>query len=256
MKKEILFTLLISLALVGCQPASKSSSGSSASLGTTKIEIFSSNDLHGQIEKQPGRCGILEYAQFFMERGKKANTLLIDQGDSWQGSIYSNHNHGAMVSEIMSYIGVDARTVGNHDFDWGTEYLISNTALQPYNKVYNLAGNVYSFNFNTKEVGDEQLSSMGDKHAIFTLENGLKVGVLGGIGKNQITSICSLYTQDLTFTDHIEYIKSESQILKDEGCDVIIAAMHTGQEELLGYDLSDYVDWVFCGHTHREERTT
>lgn len=263
---KYLITLLplMSLILGGCQhnnPSSSSTSSSGDSSSTTSqegletIDIWAVNDFHGSVEESYGRMGLVKWGSFLNEKGKNINTLLLDQGDSWQGSIYSNYNHGAMITDVMNYIHFDARSVGNHDFDWGTEYLASNTAkeYEGYSTPV-LAGNVYDYNFDTKTVGTVQQSELGRKSVTYTLENGLKVGILGGIGKDQITSICSLYTTDICFTDHIDFIKSEATHLRnDEKCDVVIASIHTGQGSVMGYGLESYVDLVLCGHTHSEE---
>lgn len=219
------------------------------------IEIYATNDFHGAVEEESDKMGLKKWATYLNEKGKQENTLLIDQGDTWQGSIYSNYNHGAMITDVMNYIKYDARSVGNHDFDWGMEYIESNT-----NRNYNgystpvLAGNVYDYDFDTKTIGSNQQSQLGAKSVTYTLENGLKVGILGGIGQDQITSICSLYTKDICFTDHIAFIKSEATHLRnDEHCDVVIASIHTGQESVRYQGLNSYVDLVLCGHTHTEE---
>jgi len=221
------------------------------------IDIYSSNDIHGAIleDTNEGRCGIGKFATYFKEKGEQENTLLIDQGDTWQGSIYSNYNHGALITDVMNYIQFDARSVGNHDFDWGVDYIKVNTARE-YNGYSTpvLAGNVYDYNFATKEVGTTQQSDIGVKSVTYTLENGLKVGILGGIGMNQITSISSNYTTNITFTDHIRFIQYEAMHLRnDEKCDIIIASIHTGQEDVRYHSLKDFVDLVLCGHTHRME---
>lgn len=277
MKNKLLhLSLLLPLLLSGCSifddfdinPSNSSDSSSKESsssddkpsrptTGETTIEIYASNDIHGQIMPEGDRVGLLKFATYFNEMGKKDNTLLLDQGDTWQGSIYSNYNHGRLVNDVMNYIHYDARSVGNHDFDWGVEYLEQNTAssYQGYSTPV-LAGNVYDFNFDTKQIGNIQQSNLGRKSVTYTLENGVKVGILGGIGSDQITSISSMFTREIAFADHINFIKQEATHLRnDEKCDVIIASIHTGQDSLLGNNLKDYVDLVLCGHTHRNEST-
>lgn len=203
------------------------------------------------------KAGIAKLATYLKNK-KTSNTLLIDQGDTWQGSIYSNYNHGNMITDVFNYIQYDARSVGNHDFDWGLDYIQSNTE-RSYNgySVPVLAGNVYDFDFDTKQVGNVQQSQLGVSSVTYELDSGLKVGILGGIGEDQITSINSLFTKDIAFTNHIDFIKSEATYLRNnQKCDVVIASIHTGQEDVLYNSLSSYVDLVLCGHTHREEYTS
>ena len=224
--------------------------------GSTSIDIFATNDMHGQIFEENYRAGIGK-AMTYLKEQKKANTLLIDQGDTWQGSIYSNTNHGALINDIMNYIQYDARTIGNHDFDWGKEYISINRNSEYNNyKTPVLGANIYDFDFVSKTTGRTFQSDLADKSVTYTLENGLKVGIVGVIGKQQITTIMSKYVEDITFTDHVEAIKSEATYLRNNGCDIVIASAHTGEEDLLGEGLENYVDLVLCGHTHQSQLNT
>ena len=220
------------------------------------VEIYASNDFHGMVEESSssGYLGLRKFGSYFKDKAKNDNTLLLDQGDSWQGSIYSNINYGAVVDDVMSSARFSARTIGNHDFDWGLEHLKANTARK-YNgyQIPVLAANVFDYEFDSKTVGIIQQSDIGTSSVTYTLENGLKVGVVGVIGKDQITSITSSYIKDITFVDHINTIKNVSQSLRNSGCDIVIASCHTGQDSVMGYGLENYVDLVLCGHTHMYE---
>lgn len=222
--------------------------------GKLTVDIYATNDVHGQIEDDSNRMSIATLGTFMKTKGQEDNTLLIDQGDSWQGSIYSNHNRGALVNDVMTEAHYDARTVGNHDFDWGIEPLKANTARE-YNDytIPVLAANVYNYNFSTKTEGNVQQSDIGGKTVSYVLENGLKIGIVGIIGKDQITSITSSYVQTICFKSHIPIIKEEATKLRNEGCDIVILSAHTGQESLMDNGLEDYIDLALCGHTHSNE---
>ena len=275
MKKPFFALILLStLLLSGCdlfkQTTNSSSNGGTSSGGNissgsnstggqteekVKIEIYSSNDIHGQIKESYPVPGLGKYATYFKQRREEANTLLFDQGDAWQGSIYSNLNHGALVTDVMNYVHYDARCIGNHDFDWGLDYIKSNNA-RSYNgyTVPALAGNIYDFNFDTKQEGSVQQSDIGAKSTILTVNGDIKVGILGGIGMDQIKDISSLYVKDITFKNHVDFIKEEAAHLRnDENCNIVICLIHSGQDSVMGNDLKDYVDLVLCGHTHQRE---
>ena len=260
-KKVVILISTFSLLLCGCSFFNKKSSSGSNNgsdsrpqSGTVNIEIYATNDIHGQVKQSDSCPSIGQLATFLKQRKSEPNTLLFDQGDAWQGSIYSNLNRGALITDIMNYVHYDARSIGNHDFDWGLDVIKENTA-----KTYNgyatpvLAGNIYDYNFDTKTVGFNQQSDIGVKSTVINVGD-LRIGVLGGIGQDQITSINSLYVRDIAFKDHIPFIREEASHLKyDEKCDVIIASMHTGQDSLIGNELNKYVDLFLCGHTHRQE---
>lgn len=237
--------------------SSEESTSTSESVSSLKkIEIYASNDFHGAVEETSDQIGLIKFGTYFKKKGAEKNTLLIDQGDSWQGSIYSNYNRGRLVNDVMCEARFDARTIGNHDFDWGLAPLKSNTA-RSYNgyTIPVLAANVYDYNFSTKTEGSIQQSDIGVSTVSYTLENGLKVGIVGIIGKDQITSITSTIVQDICFREHISIIKNEATKLKNSGCNVVIASAHTPHSNLVENNLENYVDLVLCGHSHDVEQT-
>ena len=73
------------------------------------IQIYASNDFHGAIEGGTSGATLKKFGTYFKQRGEEANTLLLDQGDTWQGSVYSNFNRGACINDVMNYAKFDAR---------------------------------------------------------------------------------------------------------------------------------------------------
>ena len=225
-----------------------------------KIKTFTigaTNDFHGHIDEEASSLGLSRMGNLIKTFTDKDNTLVLSQGDDWQGSIYSNFNYGNLVNDVYAEAKLSARTIGNHDFDWGVEKLKINTA-RSYNgyRTPVLAANVYDYDHVNRVVGEIQQSDIGVPTISYTLENGLKVGIVGVIGKSQITSITSSYVTDICFTNHVNVIKEKATELRNDGCDIVIASCHTGQEEVLGNNLSNYVDLVLCGHSHKEESTS
>lgn len=223
------------------------------------IELYGINDLHGAVTTE---IGLINLGTYMKSKTDQINTLFIDSGDTWQGSVESNVNKGNLITDVFSYARLSARTIGNHDFDWGLDALRANTA-RSYNDytIPTLGANIYDYNFETKKVGNTQQSDLGKEYVIYTLENGLKVGIIGVIGKSQITSISTDKVKNIIFTNHISKIKELSDELRvNKGCDVIIASEHDGfsyEEIELTYispvSNKKYVDFVFNGHTHQNE---
>ena len=56
-------------------------------------------------------------------REENANTLLLDAGDVFSGTLYFNEFQGLADLEFMNLAGYDAMTFGNHEFDKGTATL-------------------------------------------------------------------------------------------------------------------------------------
>ena len=72
--------------------------------GKQIVEIYATNDFHGQIEEQSGRSSLTQLMSYLKAKSDNPNTLLLDQGDTWQGSIYSNSNRGKMMTDVMNYV--------------------------------------------------------------------------------------------------------------------------------------------------------
>jgi len=51
------------------------------------------------------------------------NTLLVDGGDQFQGTLFYTYYKGELAAEMMNALGYDGMTVGNHEFDDGPEVL-------------------------------------------------------------------------------------------------------------------------------------
>lgn len=239
------------------------------------IDIYSINDFHGSTEINGNEVGILKLGTYFKELRKNENTLLINAGDMFQGSIYSNYNYGNMLTDIMNEIEFDSFTLGNHEFDWGKEKIINNRNRKSENEYQTsfLGANIYKYNIDTKEVG-ESADELCQKYVIKELENGLKVGIIGVIGEGLTSSVTSTYVDEFIFTNPINIVKELSDELRNEkNCDVVILSAHddpkniantTIDEKVYSGEIIDnsgltnvsnksnkrYVDAVICAHSH------
>ena len=92
--------------------------------------------------------------------------------------------------------------------------------------------------------------------------DGLKIGIIGAIGKGQITSITSSNWEDITFLDHAPIVKELSDELRSEkDCDIVILSIHADEADSAGSEITKvspvtnkkYVDAVFCAHSHQRE---
>lgn len=232
--------------------------------GVGEIKIYAFNDFHGSVVQNDTEPGLKAVGTFFKEKSQQENTLIFDQGDTWQGSLESNYQYGAIVQDVFNYAGVSLRIVGNHDFDWGLSHL-ENTQNRKIGDDYipALASNVYDYANGVN--GTNQQGQLGKEYATFVLDNGIKIGVVGVIGSSQITSICTQLVEDVCFTDHIAKAKEISDYLrKEKGCDIIVvsahegtAAIHTsGLDEVSPVSNKRYADLVLSGHDHYKQEET
>ena len=139
-----------------------------------KLTVYFTSDLHGYIYPTDYRSrderdiGLFKCASRFEKDG---NTLVIDGGDLLQGSPLGAFCHdtigdGRAFAGIMNRCGYDYVTLGNHDFNFGTDYLGS-----------------YLGNLNARCVCENVSAKNGCAPLyparVHTLENGLRVGIVG-----------------------------------------------------------------------------
>ena len=233
------------------------------------FKVYAINDFHGATHQ-------MKYIAGYLNANDDGNTIIISSGDTYQGSITSNTNYGALLGKSMRLSGFDAFTLGNHDFDWGlTNLQRTKSVCADVRGEYEgtpfkyLGANIFHWDAASKTFGD-YASELAEPYVIKTLENGLKVGIIGCIGSNQITSISSQYVQTIGFKDPAPIVKEYATKLKsEEGCDAVIVSIHSDADGLIGTsncsysgnyvngitgtaDFKNYVDAVFTAHSHQE----
>jgi 5'-nucleotidase/UDP-sugar diphosphatase len=182
--------------------------------------------------------------------GEGEPVLLFDAGDFLGGAPFAwlTLNGSAPELTIMQEMGYDAVTIGNHEYDYGpdvlAQYLLKAGYPEAHEKTLMLASN-------TKAPSDHPLAAQGlyRETAIFELENGLKVGVFGLIGKDAI--IVTADTGDVEFGDQHETARQMVDELKEQGADVSVALSHSGVKE--DRELAQEVpgiDIIVGGHCH------
>ena len=97
------------------------------------LKIYFTSDVHGYVYPTDYRDQELKPQGFLcmMEQFKKdGNTLVIDGGDTIQGSPFTTYISRLglpknPIAEVMNKAGYDYITLGNHDFNYGYDYLKS-----------------------------------------------------------------------------------------------------------------------------------
>lgn len=249
MKKIYLFLLLIPILLVGCSRGNKTSSSTSSTIDENiDVSFVALNDFHGIVSpRSNNEVGLTKLAKYLKTK-KAEGSVLINSGDSYQGSFIAGYDKGIMVSEIFKDIDFDAYTIGNHEFDWDIDSIKSQEVV--LGKKF-LGANIYNYPENTKS------SDLGESYTIKTINEGkpneIKIGIIGVIGKNQLSSIVSTTVANYTFVDPTPIVKSlSSELRNDKGCNIVIADYHAPFEEVDSAEISKYVDAVFLAHTHQE----
>lgn len=222
------------------------------------LTIYYTSDTHGNLfpnKKDPKRGGMM---QCFHEFQKDENTLVLDGGDTIQGSplirfLREKGTFCQVIPESFNRAGLDYFTLGNHDFNYGYEemeaFLNAMNGSCVAANVRDLAGRLPIRDF-----------------VIHTMENGLRVGICG-----IVTDCVNLWEskenmEHLAVDDAFEAAKRTLEIMKPQA-DVTICIYHGGFEsdldtgkrlmegnENVGYRICQELDFdlLLTAHQHME----
>lgn len=234
-----------------------------------KLTILATSDMHGYVlptnyadtTDQP--YGVAKVATKMKELTADATgpVIKIENGDFIQGSPLSYYvakqgeQNPALLTQVVNQIGYDVGLLGNHEFNYGPEYL--QKAINSYEHPI-LAANV---------LGENGRPYFGQPYVIIE-KAGVKVAILGVVTQyiphwEQPSHIKGLHFQSLVETAK-QYVPKLREL-----ADVVIVAYHGGFErdletgeatELItgeneGYELLHSVsgiDALITGHQHRE----
>ncbi len=227
-----------------------------------KIAIYQTSDLHGYVyptnyvNDMP--LGLLKIGTYITEDETNYDaSLKIDCGDLIQGSPFANYlvNKGLEVNPIikgMMQIKYDAYVLGNHEFNFGVDYL--KESYKPvYDKIIN--ANIKGLPFDTQP------------YKIFDFD-GYKIGCIG-----ITTSYIPNWEQPknipgLTFDNPVDMYAKYEEELKSK-CDFIIVCYHGGFEKSLDEEMTptevltrenqasellekySSINMILSGHQHR-----
>lgn len=219
------------------------------------FDFYALNDLHGKLDDTDSNIGADELTTYLKAAVEASqNGYVLSTGDMWQGSAESNMTYGALMTDWMNELDFVSMTLGNHEFDWGREYIERNLELAEFPF---LAINIY-------ERETDTLASYCSP-SVMIESDGIQIGIIGAIG-DCYSSIMKDKVADVYFktgSELTKLVQEESEKLRSQGADFIIYSLHDGYERSasgtvtqLGsyYDtaLSDgYVDLVFEGHIHK-----
>lgn len=245
---------------------------------TVDIRIINTTDLHGQLNSKDyeqgvdynnrGLARIYDLIQTARGELPKENSITLDAGDvlyDYTTEYIFSENQIILqpIYKAMAKIGYDAITLGNHDFDYGYEYILKQLNVSGLRDVTVVS------NVTDSKTGEYPFL----EHMLLTkkmiTDSGKEVEVTIGIIGQTIPSLTSKthsYTGILKTEDMVLNAKDEAAKLKEMGADIIIALSHTGigpenpefNFKNVAYALTKIpeIDVVVCGHEHNLFPTT
>ncbi len=218
-----------------------------------QLTILHTNDVHSRIEPFPmdgsrnqGLGGAARRAALIRKiRREEKNVLLLDAGDIFQGTPYFNLFGGELEMKLMSEMGYDAATMGNHDFDNGIEGFYKQL---PHANFPILLSN-YDFT-------NTLLRHSVQSYKLFK-KNGLKIGVFG-LGIELAGLVDKKNYGDTLYLDPVAKANEMARQLKhDHHCQLVICLSHLGysykenkvSDQVLAANTRN-IDLIIGGHTH------
>lgn len=239
---------------------------------TIKLRIIETTDIHTNVmdydyyKDQPSQqIGLSRAATLVKQAREEAvNSVLVDNGDLIQGSPMGDYmaakgiNAGEIhpVYKAMNQLDYDVGNIGNHEFNYGLEFL--KHSIDGANFPY-VSANVFD-----KKTGEHYFKPYLIKTHTFKDTDGqsheIKVGYIGFVPP-QIMVWDKKNLEGKVFAEDItETAKKLVPQMKKEGADVIVAIPHSGistDPYKLGAENSVYyltevegIDAIAFGHSH------
>ncbi|MGL4522082.1 MAG: bifunctional 2',3'-cyclic-nucleotide 2'-phosphodiesterase/3'-nucleotidase [Bacilli bacterium] len=247
--------------------------------GNVKLRLLSTTDLHAYIydydyyaDKQDPTSGFARTATLIREARKEVpNSMLFDNGDTIQGNPFGDYNavinptkKGQVnaVFKAMATMNYDAMNLGNHEFNYGLDFINQITKDAPF-PIIN--ANLYQ---DDKDSNPENDKHLYDPYVILDRkvvdeagkEHTIKVGVVGVLPPQVMKWDKSNLEGKVIAKDIVKTTDKYVKELKAKGADVVVAIAHSGfgdpvEEELKEnavYNMTKIsgIDAIIFGHSH------
>ncbi|MDZ4991720.1 multifunctional 2',3'-cyclic-nucleotide 2'-phosphodiesterase/3'-nucleotidase/5'-nucleotidase [Clostridium perfringens] len=224
-------------------------------LGTKEVEIpiVTFNDFHGSLAESKSDVGAAKLVgEIKRVKEENPNTVVVTGGDIYQGSAMSNLLKGEPVTAMLKEMGLEFSAVGNHEFDWGYEYIPDWAKAGEFDF---LASNIYE-----KETGEPV--EWAKPYGVVERE-GKKVGFIGLATPETAYKTKPDNVAHLEFKDPVEATKTWVDYLENkENVDAVVVLSHLGSEqnratgEITGeiVEVAEVpgVDAIISAHSHQK----
>ncbi|WP_219414606.1 bifunctional metallophosphatase/5'-nucleotidase [Pseudonocardia nigra] len=249
------------------------------------VQLLALNDFHGNLEPPSGSSGEIEdvpaggveflatQLAMLADEVQKPNTITVAAGDLIGASpLLSAAFHDEPTIEALGLAGLDLASVGNHEFDEGSDELlrIQNGGCHPEDgcadpaRPYEGAGFQYlSANAFVTETGEPLLPP----YAIEKVQ-GMRIGFIGMTLEGTPDIVTQSGIAGLEFRDEVETGNRYAAELQEQGVEAIVVLLHEGGTQAGGGGIndctgltgpvvdiatgfSDAIDVVVSGHTHQ-----
>lgn len=272
-RRDFIARTLAGTAVISLHPFSARANANQAHL-----RIMETTDLHVHVfpydyyaDKPVDTVGLARTAAHIDAiRAEATNAMLVDNGDFLQGNPMGDYiayergmKEGDMhpIISAMNTLGFDASTLGNHEFNYGIDFLMKSLAGANYpvisaNVVKELGANpradktlIPPYVILDREITD----GAGQAHQI-------KVGLIGFVPPQIMMWDRHHLEGNIHTRDIVEAARAYVPEMKEKGADVIIALSHSGigaAKHMNGMENAsvplaeiDGIDALMTGHSH------
>ncbi len=197
-----------------------------ASAWSLTVSVYHTSDVHGWYFSRPAKWDKQNSTRTIggfpalsaLVKADKNPHILLDSGDTFQGTPEGTMTKGLATAKLMSQLGYSAAEVGNHDYDYTEPNLKAVIAASGFPW---LGANVY-------------VASTGahvdylKPYTVVTVA-GKRIAVIGIAGRHTATSTLPANVAHLEFRDEAaEAAKWADEVRKTEHPDAVIVLAHVG----------------------------
>ena len=178
------------------------------------VEVLSLSDLHGRIAVLPRIAAEIAPVR------ARGPSLLLDAGDSAQGTVEASLSRGDAVVAGLAALGVNAAALGNHDLDFGQEAARRRIAAAPYPTL--------AANLTDARTGRMPAWENLEQSRIFRLPGGPVVGVFGLSTPSTPRQTMPANSAGLRFGKLAREAERQARDLRSRGAEMVVGLVHAG----------------------------
>ncbi|MDN4476657.1 bifunctional metallophosphatase/5'-nucleotidase [Demequina sp. SYSU T00192] len=247
------------------------------------VQLLSFNDYHGHLESpdtddfyESEAAGGGEYLATMLDQlredAPKGRSLTVAAGDLIGGSPFlSGLFHDEPSVESLEAMGLDVSSVGNHEFDEGTDELLRMQygGCHPVDGCY-FADDPYDgagFSWLAANVVNKDGSGTLLPGTTIKKVAGMKIGFIGMTLEDTPTLVSPVGVASVDFLDEVETANAEAAKLQRRGVEAIVVLLHEGgipveggvsdcdqvsdPIETIAEGMDPAIDMLVTGHTHQ-----
>ena len=268
-KRFCIFVLVTIMAVTGCFAMT-----GMADSKEKEVDVMFLHDTHSHLnefatvedEKTQVLGGFAKIKTLINEQKEdNPDTLLLDAGDFSMGTLIQvMYEQEASEIRMLGALGMDATTLGNHEFDYkakGLANMLNNAVASGDELPAMVVCNVDWASVETEELTEDQkllkdaFENYGVQEYIVVNKNDVRIAITGVFGEDCLDCVPNC---PLVFANPVEAVQETvAEIQQKEDVDMIVCVSHSGtwededksEDEILAKNVPE-LDLIISGHTH------